>query len=223
MPEEKRDPCTDIERQILHKLAWCSGITPSFSHPMEKAMNSRKKSTLYITRYLVPVIQFFSCDTNPLRDPVKALCKLFLVTWLTRQSKSRNQRGLVTAHNVKLCDKGSVPIPVSNGFQPSLFHNTAVSFQSLQFRQPDQEPGYPPPLEKLPFPSPPHPLLPGIKWSLFSNHFRFCPSALPILFSSRSLKSGFFLSPVSPLVGRGGSGGIFAPFPASRAPEATHA
>ena len=150
-----------------------------------------KKNTLFISCILIVSFQLIYSYFEDLSYPVKPRCQPLSVTWLTTQTKERNQTGqngmIVTAHNYKLCGKGVLPRRNITDVERQVINKSAVriitSYKSYQFGGIDQSGSYPPPHQKLTTIPAPSPLYGFINCSQFSNLFRFSvlPGSLPFL------------------------------------------
>jgi len=174
-------------------------------------MNNWKKKEFFIVIFRGAVRGSFPSTVNPLCHPEPGLCWGHPVTWAEKQTKSRNVENSVTAHKYKLCDKGVHQVPVFNGFLSPVFQKSAVRIELTLFNRPGQPPEDPPPLEKLTGGALPLPLLPAINWRLFPKPF-FASGDCPPGSALCSKPGSFPPRPASPLVGKGGSGGILPLF-----------
>jgi hypothetical protein len=201
--------------------------------PQFRSVGKRIKDTFYSLSSSCFTLYSSDRYIKGLSFPVMGLCKLILVTWLTSQSKLRNQEGkigiqdvpqgtLVTAHNYKLCDKGVNEVPDSDSLRGEVSQNSAIgielvriprsgSAQSSLVQFPRSGPEDPPPYQNLSDPAPTPPLLLIINCRVPQNPFFV--SQNPLIVSVRTLIASvthFILAPVVDLAGKRGSGGFFS-------------
>ena len=141
-----------------------------------------KKNTLFIYTFLVLIKQLECCYYWGSRHPVLCRCQPVLVTWLTGQTKGRNERALVTAHNYKLCGMGIVWLHSIKGSWRLVCQNSAVRNQLPQFKGRDRASKYPSPPKKLITSLQSHPPYGFINCSEFSNSFLFLVLCFQLLF-----------------------------------------
>jgi len=136
-----------------------------------------KKNTLFIYTFLSLKLWLEDSYYSSSCHSVKGLCQPVLVMWLTTQTKGRNGRRELTAHNYKLCGIGIVWLHSIKGLGWLVSRNSAVRNESPQFQGSvggiDRAAGYPPPHEKLTTSLPPLPPYGFINCSEFSNPFLF--------------------------------------------------
>ncbi len=92
-----------------------------------------KKNTLFILNYFIVGLWVICKPVKGLSYSPLCLCQPFLVMWLTRQTKGRNQGAGFTAHNYKLCDKRLLRSPIFNPLGRSVSKKTAIKFRLTLF------------------------------------------------------------------------------------------
>ena len=137
-----------------------------------------KKNTLFILNYFIVGLWVICRPVKDLSYPVLCLCQPFLVMWLTRQTKGRNQRACFTAHNYKLCDKRLLPSPIFNPLGRSVHKKTAIKFRLTLFLGICSVLRCPPPRERNSFFPEPSPPLLHINCSTVQNPFLLSGSSL---------------------------------------------
>lgn len=137
-----------------------------------------KKNTLFILNYFIVLIYGLFRIVKGLCYPRLCLCQPFLVMWLTRQTKGRNQRAGFTAYNYKLCDKRLLRSPIFNPLGRSVNKKTAIKFRLTLFLGICSVLRYPPPRERKRFFPDSSPPLPFINCSIFQNPFLLSGSFL---------------------------------------------
>jgi hypothetical protein len=165
------------------KVQGCKGINALKQfHGIVVCLIKWRKNTLFIYIFLVLSLWLERCYYRGLCYSVMGLCQPVLVTWLTGQTKGRNERTLFTAHNYKLCSMAIVRLHSIKGLRWLVCQNSAVRNQLPQFRGRDRAVGYPPPHEKLTTQPPARPPYGLINYSDFSNLFLFLVLYLQLLF-----------------------------------------
>jgi hypothetical protein len=164
-----------IQSSVLPQMVqWCNGKnTPKQFPEWFFYLIKWKKNTLFIYIFLVLSLWLERCHYRGLCYPVMGLCQPVLVTWLTTQTKGRNERRELTAHNYKECGKRIVQVHNINGSRGMVRRKSAVRNELPQFIDRDQGTWYPPPHQKFtsrPAARPPYLI---INCSQFSNPFLF--------------------------------------------------
>ena len=160
-------------------VQWCNakkGIITVFLP--EILLVTWKKNTLFILNYFIVGLWVICRPVKGLSYPVLCLCQPFLVMWLTRQTKGRNQRAGFTAYNYKLCDKRLLPSPIFNTLGRSVHKKTAIKFRLTLFLGICSVLRCPPPRERNSFFPEPSPPLLHINCSTVQNPFLLSGSSL---------------------------------------------